>query len=142
MYGMASRAAASEGEFSAEEAASLVGLAEAPKVVFSSSLEGPLTWPNSELVSGDAVEAVRAMKQGGNRPLRTLGSISLCRSLLEAGLVDKLRLVIFPVITGKSGRSHVLEGYPDVGLELTSSRTFDGKLQLLEYVPTVLDGPP
>jgi len=142
MSGMSAQAVASEGGFSPEEEASLAGLAAVPKVVFSSTLEAPLPWPNTELVSGDAVEAVRAMKRDGDRPLRTLGSISLCRSLLEAGLVDRIRLVVFPVITGRSGRNHVFEAYPDVALALTASRTFDGKLQLLEYVPTVLAGPP
>jgi dihydrofolate reductase len=113
-----------------------------PKVVFSSTLSEPLEWPNSRLVTTDAVEAVRAMKQSGDRPLRTLGSISLCRSLLEAGLVDRLRVVIFPVITGATGQDGIFEGYPDVRLELVQSRTFEGGLQLLEYVPTVLEGPP
>ena len=95
-----------------------------------------------ELVDGDAVEAVRDMKQHDPRPLRTIGSISLCRSLLEAGLVDRLRVVVFPVITGATGENRPFDGYPDIALDLVESRTFDGRLQLLEYVPTVLDGPP
>ena len=53
------------------------------KVVFSSTLEAPLAWANTELVSGDAVEVVNDLKQQGSRPLRTLGSRSLSRSLLE-----------------------------------------------------------
>ena len=113
-----------------------------PKVVFSSTLEEPLSWANTELVDGDAVEAVRDMKQRDSRPLRTLGSLSLCRSLLEAGVVDRFRVVVFPVITGATGKERIFDGYPDVALELVESRTFDGRLQLLEYVPTVLDGPP
>lgn len=82
------------------------------------------------------------MKRDGDRELRTLGSVSLCRSLLAAGLVDRFRLVVFPVITGRTGAKRIFDGYPDVTLELVESRTFDGRLQLLEYVPTVLDGPP
>ena len=82
------------------------------------------------------------MKRDGTSSLRTLGSLSLCRSLLAAGLVDRFRLVVFPVITGATGRERVYDGYPDVALELVESRTFDGRSQLLEYVPTVLDGPP
>jgi riboflavin biosynthesis pyrimidine reductase len=74
--------------------------------------------------------------------LSTLGSLSLCRSLLTAGLVDRFRLVVFPVITGRTGRERIYDGYPDVALEMVDSRTFDGRLQLLEYVPTVLNGPP
>ena len=113
-----------------------------PKVVFSSTLTEPLAWANSSLVTTDAVTAVRAMKQDSDRPLRTLGSVSLCRSLLKAGLVDLYRVVVFPVITGASGTDRIFDGYPDVRLELTESRTFQGGLQLLEYVPTVLEGPP
>ncbi|MBQ0888307.1 dihydrofolate reductase family protein [Streptomyces sp. RM72] len=113
-----------------------------PKVVFSSTLRPPLSWANTELVPGDAVAAVRDMKRDGTRPLRTLGSLSLCRSLLEAGLVDRFRVVVFPVITGATGKERIFDAYPDVTLDLVESRTFDGRLQLLEYVPTVLDGPP
>ncbi|WP_120522136.1 dihydrofolate reductase family protein [Arthrobacter celericrescens] len=138
-----SQEATDEGSgFSADEGAALTGLDAVPKVIFSSTLKAPLSWPNSELVSGDAVEAVRQMKQDGKGPLTTLGSLSLARSLLKAGLVDRFRLVVFPVITGKTGRERIYDGYPDVALEMVGSRTFDGRLQLLEYVPTVLDGPP
>ncbi|MFF7340545.1 dihydrofolate reductase family protein [Streptomyces sp. NPDC008163] len=112
------------------------------KVVFSSTLEPPLVWKNTELVRGDAVEAVREMKRTQTRPLRTLGSLSLCRALLVAGLVDRFRVVVFPVITGATGRERIFDAYPDVRLDLVESRTFDGRLQLLEYAPTVLDGPP
>ena len=121
---------------------SLAALAAMPKVVFSSTLKTPLSWANTELVEGDAVEAVRAMKQHGVRPLRTLGSLALSRSLLRAGLVDRYRVVVFPIITGATGRDRIFDGYPDVALELVDHRTFDGRLQLLEYVPRVLDGPP
>jgi dihydrofolate reductase len=120
----------------------LAGLTAMPKVVFSSTLEAPLSWDNTELVDGDAVEAVRAMKQEADRPMRTIGSLALSRSLLEAGVVDRYRVVVFPVITGATGRDRIFDGYPDIALGLVDHRTFDGRLQLLEYVPTVLDGPP
>jgi dihydrofolate reductase len=122
--------------------AGMAELTAQPKVVFSATLEGPLSWANTELVRGDAVDAVRAMKQEASRPLRTLGSVALSRSLLRAGLVDRYRLVVFPVITGATGRDRIFDGYPDVALELVDHRTFDGRLQMLEYVPTVLDAPP
>jgi dihydrofolate reductase len=109
-----------------------------PKVVFSSSLEEPLAWANTRLVDEDAVEAVRRLKAGDTPGLRTLGSLTLCRSLLGAGLVDRFRVVVFPVITGATGRERIYDGYPDVSLEMIASRTFDGRIQLLEYVPTVL----
>ncbi len=118
------------------------GLGKMPKKVFSSTLDEPLTWQNTELVRGGAVEAVRDMKENGTRPLRTLGSLTLARSLLVAGLVDRFRVVVFPVITGATGKERIFDGYPDVRLDLVRSRTFDGRLQLLEYLPTVLDGPP
>ena len=120
----------------------LAALTAMPKVVFSSTLEAPLSWANTELVSGDPVETVQDMKRRDSRPLRTIGSLSLCRSLLEAGVVDRFRVVVFPVITGATGRDRIFDGYPDIALDLVDSRTFDGRLQLLEYVPTVLDGPP
>ncbi len=71
-----------------------------------------------------------------------LGSLTLCRSLLEAGLVDRFRVVVFPVITGSTGEERIYDRYPDVGLEMVTSRTFDGRIQLLEYVPQVLTGRP
>jgi dihydrofolate reductase len=112
------------------------------KVVFSTTLTEPLSWPNTQLVTQDPVEAVREMKDHATRSMRTLGSLTLCRSLLKAGLVDRFRVVVFPVITGSSGRDRIYDGYPDVALDMVGSRTFDGRLQLLEYVPTVLAGPP
>lgn len=118
------------------------GLTRAQKVVFSSTLEEPLDWASTRLVRGDAVEEVRRMKEQSDLPLHTLGSLSLGRSLLTAGLVDRFRLVVFPVITGATGSERIFDGYPDVRLELLESRTFEGGLQLLDYAPRVLDGPP
>ena len=61
---------------------------------------------------------------------------------MKAALVDRFRVVLFPVITGKTGRDRIYDGYPDVALKMVSTRTFDSRLQLLEYVPRVLAGPP
>jgi dihydrofolate reductase len=126
----------------AEEADTMAELTRASKVVFSSSLQAPLSWANTELVSGDAIEAVREMKRTGTSAMATLGSLSLCRSLLQSGLVDRFRVVVFPVITGSTGSERIYDGYPDVGLDMLNSRTFDGRIQLVEYAPRVLDGPP
>ena len=144
MSGFAAQAEASEPDepLTADEAAAVDELSKASKVVFSSTLQPPFAWPNTRLVSGAVVEAVTAMKKDGGSPMRTLGSLTLCRSLLEAGLVDRFRVVVFPVITGSTGRDRIYDGYPDVALDLVASRTFDGRMQLLEYVPTVLEGPP
>lgn len=125
-----------------DEEAALGELVHAAKVVFSATLQPPLSWPNTRLISGDAIEAVREMKREGGSSMRTLGSLSLCRSLLKAGLVDRFRVVVFPVITGSTGYDRIYDGYPDVALDMITSRTFDGKIQLLEYVPRVLAGPP
>jgi dihydrofolate reductase len=138
MYGFAAAAETLE----PDEQAVSNELTLATKVVFSSTLQAPLPWANTRLIAGDAMEAVREMKREGYGPMRTLGSLSLCRSLLQAGLVDRFRVVVFPVITGRSGYERIYDGYPDVALDMVASRTFDGRLQLLEYVPMVLAGPP
>jgi dihydrofolate reductase len=140
MYGFASAADAPGSDQTAETGA-MAELTRQPKVVFASTLEDPPAWANTQLVRGDAVGAVLAMKRNGIS-MSTLGSLALCRSLLEAGLVDRFRVGVFPVITGKTGRERIYDGYPDVALDMVASRTFDGKIQLLEYVPKVLTGPP
>ena len=129
-------------EFTADEEGSVDELTRAPKVVFSSSLEAPLTWANSTLVRDDPVDAVRAMKESGSGLLSTIGSLSICRTLLRAGLVDRFRVVMFPVITGATGEERIYDGYPDVALDMITSRTFDSSIQLVEYRPRVLEHPP
>jgi dihydrofolate reductase len=140
MSGFASSAEAADLGESAE-ADAMADLTRQRKIVFSSTLETPLAWANTEVIRGDAVEAVAAMKRDGT-DMSTLGSLTLCRSLLEAGLVDLFRVGVFPVITGKTGRERIYDGYPDVMLDMVTSRTFDNRIQLLEYVPRVLEGPP
>ncbi|WP_217996875.1 dihydrofolate reductase family protein [Nocardioides jensenii] len=117
-------------------------MADLRKIVFSSTLTEPLFWPNTTLVSTDPVETVRQLKATETTPLATLGSLTLARALLTAGLVDRFRVVVFPVITGKTGNERIYDNYPDVALDLVESRTFDGGQQLLDYVPRLLDGPP
>src|SRR4029078_8631699 len=102
----------------------------------------PLSWANTQLISHDPVEAVREMKDKGVRSMRTMGSLTLCRSLLNAGLVDRFRVVVFPVITGSSGRDRIYDGYPDVSLDMVQSRRFERRLTPREESPTVLAGPP
>jgi dihydrofolate reductase len=129
-------------ELPPEEESSVDELTRAPKVVFSTSLEEPLTWANTTLVRGNAVQAVRAMKEEGSGILSTLGSVSLSRSLMRAGLVDRFRVVMFPVITGATGAERIYDGYPDVALDMIDHRIFDGRTVLVEYRPRVLEGPP
>ena len=103
MSGFVEQIGASAFHAASDEAASIEDLSNASKVVFSSTLQEPLALPITRLVRGDPVEAVLAMKQHESTPMRTLGSLTLCRSLLEAGLVDRFRVVVFPVITGRNG---------------------------------------
>ena len=84
---------------------------------------------------------MRELKKTSEQPLSTIGSLALSRSLLAAGLVDRFRVVVFPVITGQTGRERIYDGYPDVVLDLIESRTFDGGIQLLDYRPRLLDAP-
>ncbi|MDL9937217.1 dihydrofolate reductase family protein [Gordonia sp. ABSL1-1] len=128
-------------EFATSSTEGVDALDSVDKLVFSNTLTEPLTWANSRLIRGSAVEAVRELKNTGAGSLSTLGSISLSRSLLAAGLVDRFRVVVFPVITGKTGQERIYDNYPDVALDLVEARTFEGGLQLLDYRPRMLDAP-
>lgn len=128
--------------FAAQNAEGVDQLNAYRKIVFSSTLEEPLEWANASVVRGDPVEAVRALKAESDQPLATLGSLQLCRSLLTAGVVDRFRVGVFPVITGKTGSERIYDGYPDVSLDLVESHVFDGRILMLEYIPKVLTGPP
>jgi dihydrofolate reductase len=112
-------------------------LNEARKIAISRTLEGPLTWKNSTLIAEDALDAVPRLKEESPVPLRSHGSIAMNRALLRAGLVDRLELMVFPVITGDSGADPVFAGLPDIDLELVDSRLYDGRMQRLVYVPTL-----
>lgn len=107
-----------------------------PATVVSSTLEGPFDWPDATVVAGDAVEVVARLKEESEVPLRSHGSLSLNWALMAAGLVDRLQVTIFPVITGRSGSEPVLGGADDFDLELLEHRTLDGDIQELVYRPT------
>ncbi len=110
-------------------------MAETPGWLFSRTLE-KASWPGLTLVRDDVVDFVRSLKQTDGPELRTLGSLSLVRQSLAAGLVDRLKLVVCPLILPKSGVEPTFEGLPDLGFDLISSRTLDGRVLLLEYRPT------
>jgi dihydrofolate reductase len=129
-------------EFTEDEQDSIDGLTRATKIVFSTTLEEPLAWPNSTVVREDAVETVRTMKADDAGILSTIGSLSVARALLQAGLVDRFRVGMFPVITGATGAERIYDGYPDVALDMIGSRTFDDRIQVVEYRPRVLERPP
>jgi len=108
-----------------------------PAIVVSSTLEEPLDWPDATLVSGDAVDVVARLKEESEAPLRSHGSLSMNRALMAAGLVDRVQVTIFPVITGENGSDAIFEGAADFDLELLESRTLDGNIQELTYRPTL-----
>ncbi|MFJ4561370.1 dihydrofolate reductase family protein [Streptomyces massasporeus] len=108
-----------------------------PTTVVSTTLEGPLDWPDATVVGGDAVDVVARLKAESEVPLRSHGSLSLNRALMAAGLVDRLQVTLFPVITGRTGLDPVFRGAADFDLELVEHRTLDGHIQELVYRPTL-----
>jgi dihydrofolate reductase len=104
-----------------------------PKLVFSSTLAEPLPWKNSRLVKTEAEKEIKALKQQSGEPLRSIGSISLVKSLMNAGLVDRLRLMVFPLILGHTGREPIYAGYERMGLQLIDTKVLDSRLIVLEY---------
>ena len=108
-----------------------------PTTVVSSTLEEPLDWPSTTVARGDAVDVVARLKAESDVPLRSHGSLSLNRALMAAGLVDRVQVTVFPVITGKSGTEPVFAGAADFDLELLETRTLDGRTQELVYRPTL-----
>jgi dihydrofolate reductase len=108
-----------------------------PTTVVSTTLEGPLDWPNATVVSGDAVDVVARLKEESEVPLRSHGSLSMNQALMAAGLVDRVQVTLFPVITGQTGRDPIFQGAADFDLELIESRTLDGNIQELIYLPTL-----
>ena len=109
-----------------------------PAIVVSSTLDDALGWPDASIERGDAAEVVARLKEESDVPLRSPGgSLSLNRALMAAGLVDRLQVTIFPVISGRTGTSPILAGAADFDLELLESRTLDGRTQELVYRPTL-----
>jgi len=108
-----------------------------PATVVSSTLHGPLDWPDATVVSGDAVDVVARLKEESDVPLRSHGSLSLNRALMAAGLVDRVQVTLFPVITGQTGLDPIFHGAADFDLELIEHRTLDGHTQELTYRPTL-----
>jgi dihydrofolate reductase len=108
-----------------------------PATVVSSTLEGALDWPDATVVGGDGIDVVARLKEESDVPLRSHGSLSLNRALMAAGLVDRVQVTLFPVITGQTGASPIFQGAADFDLELIESRTLDDNIQELVYRPTL-----
>jgi dihydrofolate reductase len=105
-----------------------------PTLVFSRTLTHS-DWPGVELSAQDAVEEIRRRKHVEGPDLRTSGSLSLVRQFLDAGLIDHLRLMVFPQILDKTGDEPLFEGVGDFALELVDQRVLDGRIVLLDYRP-------
>jgi dihydrofolate reductase len=108
-----------------------------PATVVSSTLDEPLDWPDATVARGDAVDVVARLKEESDVPLRSHGSLSMNRALMAAGLVDRVQVTLFPVITGQTGLQPVFGGAADFDLELLECRTLDGRTQELVYRPTL-----
>ncbi len=108
-----------------------------PATVISTTLEGPLDWPDATVVSGDAVDVVARLKEESEMPMRSHGSLSMNRALMAAGLVDFVQVTLFPVITGQTGTAPILQGAADFDLDLIESQTLDGHTKELIYRPTL-----
>jgi dihydrofolate reductase len=105
------------------------------KVVVSNTLHEPLAWSNTRLVKGDVADAIRALKQQAGDPLRCIGSITLVKTMMPLRLVDRLRLMVFPLVLGRAGREPIFAGYGESRLELIDTKVIDSRLVLLEYRP-------
>ncbi|WP_020573544.1 dihydrofolate reductase family protein [Actinopolymorpha alba] len=109
---------------------------EIPKVVVSNTLKEPLAWNNTRLVSGELSTQIQALKQQSDVPLRTIGSLTLVKGLLEAGLVDRIRITVFPIVLGNAGREPFSVGHTRTGLDLVDTKVLDSRLVMLEYQPS------
>jgi dihydrofolate reductase len=108
-----------------------------PATIVSTTLQEPLDWPDATVVSGDAVDIVARLKEESDVPLRSHGSLSMNRALMAAGLVDRVQVTLFPVITGQTGLDPIFNGAADFDLELLESHTLDGHILELTYRPTL-----
>jgi dihydrofolate reductase len=106
-----------------------------PGWLFSRTLEAA-NWPGLQVVHDDLVGFVRELKRTDGPELRTLGSLSLVRQLLAAGLVGRLKLVVCPLVLPQTGVEPTFEGLPDMGFDLLSTQVLDRRVLLLEYRPT------
>jgi dihydrofolate reductase len=136
-YRLFAQMLASSSEESEVRDAWVTRMVNMPATIVSTTLEGPVDWPDATVVSGDAVDVVTALKEESEVPLRSHGSLSMNRALMAAGLVDRVQVTLFPVITGQNGSAPIFQGAADFDLELIESRTLDGNIQELTYRPTL-----
>lgn len=106
-----------------------------PGWLFSRTVQAA-DWPGLKIVRDDLAGFVRELKRTDGPELRTLGSVSLVQQLLAAGLADRLKLVVCPLILPQTGVEPTFKAMPDIGFDLISTRVLDGRVLLLEYRPT------
>ncbi|MFI5691110.1 dihydrofolate reductase family protein [Kribbella sp. NPDC051586] len=106
-------------------------LRELPKLVASSTLKGALTW-NATLLEGDAISALKQLKQQDGGDIIMYGNPTLLRSLLENDLVDELDLMLHPVLLG-TGAKLFVEGTPSPKLTLDGHTVLDNGVSILTY---------
>jgi dihydrofolate reductase len=105
-----------------------------PKYVVSSTLQDP-EWNNSTVLKGDLVEEVSKLKQESDGDIVVHGSAQLVQALIEQGLVDELRLMVFPVVLGK-GKRVFGDTSDKKPLRLADSKTVGDGVAILVYQPT------
>jgi dihydrofolate reductase len=103
-----------------------------PKFVASRTLQAPLAW-NATLIEGNPAEEIGKMKQQPGGELLQYGVGELTRTMLQHGLVDELRLVVYPFTVGRGPR--VFENFDPAGLKLLSSQPFSTGAIALHYEP-------
>ncbi len=104
-----------------------------PKYVASTTLES-LAWRNSTLIRGDVADALAQLKEEPGKNITITGSVTLVGSLLSSGLVDELRLLLFPIVVG-NGRRLFEDVREQVPLKLLESKAFGTGVVALTFEP-------
>jgi dihydrofolate reductase len=105
-----------------------------PKFVVSRTLEEPLEWQNSTLITGNVAEEIAKLKQQPGKDIGIVGSGTLVRSLLRNDLLDELTLMVHPIVLG-SGQRLFEDGGNQKALKLVDSKTFGTGVLYLTYQP-------
>lgn len=104
-----------------------------PKVVFSKTLQEPLDWNNSRLAKRNLADEILTLRHEPGDPLRFLGSIELVKQMLNLGLVDPLRLMVFPLVLGSNGQKALFPGDRETSLQLVGTTVLDSEVVVLGY---------
>jgi dihydrofolate reductase len=104
-----------------------------PKYVVSRTLKDP-EWTGSQVREGDPVEAVRALRERPGNDLLLNGSGQLFNTLLRGGVIDVVRLMLYPVVLG-SGAKLFADGGEQTPLTLSETKTFSNGVMILDYTP-------